>query len=75
MQRIKVNQLFMLRTAYDLFKRKYWPLIKSLQTGLLLTTGLAGFVSARCPILEWQMLVGVTGSLFLAVSGSIEHVV
>lgn len=60
----------MLRTAYDLFKRKYWPLIKSLQTGLLLATGLAGFVSARCPILEWQMLVGVTGSLFLAVSGS-----
>lgn len=45
-------------------------MIKSLQTGLLLATGLAGFVSARCPILDWQRLVGVTGSLFLTISGS-----
>lgn len=50
--------------------RLYWALIKSLQTGLLLTTGLAGFMSTRCPIENWQTVVAVTGSLFLAISGS-----
>ncbi|MBP7964267.1 MAG: heme o synthase [Caldilineaceae bacterium] len=50
--------------------RLYWPLIKSFQTGLLLTTGLAGFMSTRCPILNWQTVLAVTGSLFLAISGS-----
>ena len=52
------------------FKDNYWPLVKSLQTALLLATGLAGFLSARCPIMSWQTLFGVTGSLFLAISGS-----
>jgi protoheme IX farnesyltransferase len=51
-------------------KSKYWPLIKSLQTGLLLITGLAGYMSAKCPVLSWQTLLGLTGSLFLAISGS-----
>jgi len=50
--------------------RLYWSLIKSPQTGLLLTTGLAGYMSARCPVLHWQTLLGLTGSLFLAISGS-----
>lgn len=50
--------------------KQYWPLIKSLQTGLLLITGLAGFMSARCPITNWWIVVAVTGSLFLAISGS-----
>jgi len=45
-------------------------LIKSLQTGLLLATGLAGYVSARCPVTNWTTLLGVAGSLFLAISGS-----
>jgi protoheme IX farnesyltransferase len=48
----------------------YWPLIKSLQTTLLLATGLAGFMSARCPIMGWHIMLGVSGSLFLAISGS-----
>lgn len=51
-------------------KRKYWPLIKSLQTGLLLTTGLAGYMSARCPVIHWTTLLGLSGSLFLAIAGS-----
>jgi protoheme IX farnesyltransferase len=51
-------------------KTKYWPLIKSLQTGLLLTTGLAGYMSARCPIINWQTILGLTVSLLLAISGS-----
>ncbi len=55
-----------LRAGY----KKYWPLIKSLQTGLLLFTGLAGFVSARCPYLDVSFVLGLLGSLFLAISGS-----
>jgi protoheme IX farnesyltransferase len=66
---VKINNQIM-RTAYFTLKNKYWPLIKSLQTGLLLATGLAGFMSAKCPILDWQKLFGITGSLFLAISGS-----
>ncbi len=50
--------------------RVYWPLLKSLQTGLLLITGLAGFMSARCPVLHWPALLGLAGSLFLAIGGS-----
>jgi len=48
----------------------YWKLIKSLQTGLLLLTGLAGYMSARCPVITWRTLLALTGSLFLAISGS-----
>ncbi len=50
--------------------RLYLPLIKSLQTGLLLTTGLAGYMSAQCPLSHWTTLLGLAGSLFLAISGS-----
>ncbi len=50
--------------------RAYWSLTKSLQTGLLLITGLAGYLSARCPTRDVQTLLAVAGSLFLAISGS-----
>ena len=50
--------------------RLYWTLIKSLQTGLLLVTGLAGYMSARCPVTHWTTLLALAGSLFLAMSGS-----
>ncbi len=56
--------------AFSILKSKYWPLFKSLQTGLLLTTGLAGYMSCRCPVLHWQGLLALGGSLFLAISGS-----
>ena len=48
----------------------YWPLIKSLQTALLLITGITGYVSARCPVTTWETFLGLTVSLFLTVSGS-----
>jgi len=48
----------------------YWALTKPLQSGLLLATGLAGYMSARCPIFNMDTILGVTGSLFLAISGS-----
>lgn len=50
--------------------RSYWSLVKSFQTGLLLLTGFAGYISARCPIITWTSLLGLIGSLFLAISGS-----
>jgi protoheme IX farnesyltransferase len=50
--------------------RRYWSLIKSLQTGLLLSTGVAGFMSVRCPVLNIPLVIGVAASLFLAISGS-----
>jgi protoheme IX farnesyltransferase len=50
--------------------RLYWPLTKSLQTGLLLSTGLAGYMSARCPVMHWYDFIGLALSLFLAIAGS-----
>lgn len=50
--------------------RLYWQLIKSLQTGLLLITGLAGFMSACCPLKTTSLVVAVAITLFLAISGS-----
>lgn len=50
--------------------RLYWPLTKSLQTGLLLATGLAGYMTARCPVLHGPTLLGLAISLFLAIAGS-----
>jgi len=49
--------------------RLYWPLIKGLQTGLLLATGIAGYMSAhgKANLLSLFML---SGSLFLSISGS-----
>jgi heme o synthase len=61
-----------LKTFFSALKikvRLYWPLIKSLQTGLLLSTGIAGYLSAHThPSL--LILLGVAGSLFLSISGS-----
>lgn len=49
--------------------RLYIPLIKTLQTSLLLATGVAGYLSAHtAPSLK--VLLGVAISLFLAISGS-----
>lgn len=45
-------------------------MVKAPQTGLLLITGIAGFMSARCPVMSWSTLLGLTGSLLLAISGS-----
>ncbi len=50
--------------------RLYWMLIKSLQTGLLLATGLAGYLSAHPSNPSSGALLGVAGSLFFAIAGS-----
>ena len=49
--------------------RLYWPLIKSLQTGLLLMTGTAGYLSAHA-FIHWNDFLQMIPSLFLAISGS-----
>lgn len=58
------------QSTFRTLKSKYLPLIKSLQTALLLMTGLAGYMSARCPVFNIGTILGVAGSLFLAISGS-----
>ena len=50
--------------------RLYWPLFKSLQTGLLVSTGLAGYMSARCPVFNIPTLLGLLVSLVASISGS-----
>ncbi|NJD60887.1 MAG: protoheme IX farnesyltransferase [Anaerolineales bacterium] len=60
---MRISQLF--RTKF----KAYLPLIKTLQTGLLLSTGVAGYMSAHTH-LSLGTLLGLAGSLFLAISGS-----
>lgn len=48
----------------------YWQLIKSLQTILLLLTGVTGFISTRCPYNSWDLTLGMIVSLFLSISGT-----
>ena len=56
----------------NIFKklRLFWPLIKSLQTGLLVTTGLAGYLTVSCPIYNLPQMTGLFFSLITAISGS-----
>ena len=64
------NDMNKIQTGLNTIKTKYFPLIKSLQTILLLITGLAGYMSSRCPVLNISTLLALGGSLFLAISGS-----
>ena len=50
--------------------KAYWKLIKSLQTLLLLLTGITGFISSRCPYTSWELTLLMIISLFLAISGT-----
>ncbi len=59
-----------MRSSLITIKRKYFPLVKSLQTALLLITGIAGYMSASCPVHNIPTVLGLTGSLLLSISGS-----
>lgn len=50
--------------------RLYLPLIKILQTTLLVITGLTGYISALGPESSPDQVTGLLGSLFMAVCGS-----
>jgi protoheme IX farnesyltransferase len=56
--------------AFPAKLRLYWTLVKSLQTGLLVFTGLAGYMSARCPVFNLPTLAGLLISLVASISGS-----
>jgi protoheme IX farnesyltransferase len=55
---------------YRAVQSSYWKLIKSLQTILLLTTGIAGFLSVHPAQATTQAILALAGSLFMAISGS-----
>ena len=50
--------------------KAYLKLIKSLQTLLLLLTGITGFISSRCPYTSWELTLLLILSLFLSISGT-----
>jgi len=64
------SQPIMLQRRWPSKLHSYWNLTKSLQTGLLLLTGLTGYVSAHGADLQPMRLLAVAGSLFMAISGS-----
>ena len=62
-----------MKQILDILKSKtslYWSLTKSMQTGLLLSTGIAGFLTARSSVIQWATLLELLISLFLAIAGS-----
>jgi protoheme IX farnesyltransferase len=48
----------------------FWPLIKSLQTGLLVATGMAGYMTVKCPVYNVPTMIGLFVSLVTSISGS-----
>lgn len=64
------ERLQTLKLGFKSKVRAYWPLVKSLQTGLLLLTGFTGYVSARCPVMTFWTTTELLGSMFLAIAGS-----
>lgn len=50
--------------------RLYWPLFKSPQTALLILTGLAGYLTVRCPVYNLVTLSGLFFSLSASIGGS-----
>jgi heme o synthase len=66
---IEANPMMTFLTALKTKFKLYWPLIKSLQTGLLLSTGIAGYLSAHTPV-RLGTLAGMAICLFLAIGGS-----
>lgn len=50
--------------------RLYGPLIKSPQTALLVLTGMAGYLTARCPVYNLATLAGLLVSLLASICGS-----
>jgi len=50
--------------------RLYSPLIKSPQTLLLVVTGMAGYMTVRCPVYNLATIAGLLASLLASISGS-----
>jgi protoheme IX farnesyltransferase len=65
-----MGRLRLVIPALKALRTRYWPLIKCLQTFLLLTTGVAGYLSVRPIHTAPGPIMAMAGSLFLAISGS-----
>jgi protoheme IX farnesyltransferase len=48
----------------------FGSLVKSPQTLLLAVTGVAGFMTARCPVRHWTIMAGLIISLLTSIAGS-----
>jgi len=59
----------MIKRLFDKI-RLFSPLTKSLQTGLLVATGMAGYMSARCPVHNMSTMFGLFISLLASIAGS-----
>lgn len=59
----------MIKTLFEKI-RLFWPLTKSLQTGLLVATGMAGYMTARCPAHNLNTMLGLFFSLVASIAGS-----
>lgn len=59
-----------MKTKFANKMRLYSPLIKSPQTALLVLTGLAGYLTVRCPVYNLSTLSGLLISLLASICGS-----
>ena len=59
----------MMKSLANKFK-DYWPLIKIWQTLLLVMTGIAGYLSSRCPVTSFPLILQLIVVLFLSISGA-----
>ena len=50
--------------------KNYLPLLKSLQTGLLTITGIAGYLSVKQDVFQWDVFIALFISFVLSISGS-----
>ena len=57
--------------ALKAIRKRYWPLIKSLQTFLLLTTGVAGYLSVRQH--AWQLRIHLCNGRELVPGNQRQH--
>lgn len=71
-QSLRVTQTRSLESPRSLWTkvRAYWSLTKDLQTGLLLVTGLAGYMSGHPSRATWSGVAALLATLFLTVGGS-----
>jgi protoheme IX farnesyltransferase len=65
-----MSRLVSVIQAIGSVRTRYWSLIKSLQTFLLLTTALAGFLSVHPAHSATRAIFAMAGSMFLAICGS-----
>ncbi len=64
------SKIYMMSPSLREKLRLYWSMVKPLQTGLLLLTGVTGFITSRCPVMSFPTLFLMSLSLALSISGA-----